>query len=76
MLSVGRAGPADYGEPEGGNTMKILNDLGVRAILALILVCAIVIMVGAKIAVPKELWILATAAVTFYFSNRSTLDKP
>ena len=92
MISVGRAGPADYGEPEkGGNTMfdRLKRDLGIRAILALILVTAFIGIVflllikfgGMEIskdvmAVVMVFSNIVTQAIQSYFSNRQTLDKP
>lgn len=79
MMSVGRAGPANYGDPEeGGIKMfdRLKKDLGIRAILALILVTAFIVMIFMRINVPEGYGALATAAVMFYFANRSTMDKP
>lgn len=55
--------------------MKLFNDIGVRALLALILVFALVLMIFIGKKIPAEFFALVTMAVTFYFANRSTLDK-
>lgn len=54
---------------------RLKKDLGIRAVLALILVVALIVMVFMSRAVPKEYIALVTMAVTFYFANRSTMDK-
>jgi len=55
---------------------RIIRDLGIRAILALILVSSLIVMIFLKMEVPEGFMTLVTAVVTYYFSNRSTLDKP
>ena len=54
---------------------RLKRDFGIRAILALILVCSVVVMIFKGISVPEGFLSLVTAAVVFYFANRSTLDK-
>ncbi len=82
MMTVGRAGPADYGDPEkGGNKVERLKkDLGIRALLALILVVAGVALVTLAMLtgknIPEAFLTMVGMVVQAYFMNRSTLDKP
>lgn len=55
---------------------RIVHDLGIRAILALLMVLSLIIMIFMKVEIPEGFVTLVTAIVTYYFSNRSTLDKP
>ena len=54
---------------------RLKKDLGIRAILALILVCSLVAMIFTGRNVPEGFMSIVTAAVVFYFANRSTIDK-
>jgi hypothetical protein len=75
-VSSSRIGPCDTSEKELIKVDRLKRDLGIRAILALILVVAFIVMIFMRIDVPEGYGALATAAVMFYFANRSTLDKP
>ncbi|GAB4272146.1 hypothetical protein [Thermincola ferriacetica] len=68
---------------------RLKKDLGIRALLALILVTAfigmiyVLLILFGKTTISKDVMAvvaifgnLVTMAVTFYFSNKSTLDKP
>lgn len=60
--------------------MKLIQDFGIRALLALILVVAVVVFVGVSMHtgknIPEAFMGLVSFAVGYYFGNRSTLDKP
>lgn len=55
---------------------RLKRDFGIRAILALILVLGWIAMIFMSVNVPAEYKAVTGASVVFYFSNRSTLDKP
>lgn len=81
MISVGRAGPADYGDSEGGIMVERLKkDLGIRAVLAIVLVVAAVGLVTVSMItgknVPEAFMTMAGMVVQAYFMNRGTLDRP
>lgn len=83
MICIGRAGPADYGDPkEGGNKMfdRLKKDLGIRGLLAIELITAAIVFTGIsmvkQVSIPEAFMGLATFAAGFYFGNRSTMDKP
>jgi len=59
---------------------RLKRDLGIRAALSLILIVSAVVFVGISMftgkTVPESFMVLVAAVVTYYFSNRSTMDKP
>lgn len=55
--------------------MKLIQDFGIRALLAVILVLSMVGMIFTDKNVPEGFITLVSMAVAFYFSNRSTMDK-
>jgi hypothetical protein len=76
-ISIGKAGPANYGEVDKVERLK--KDFGIRAILALILVTAAVIFVGISLYtgknIPEAFMTMVGMVVQAYFMNRATLDK-
>ena len=59
---------------------RLKRDLGIRAILALILVLGAVVFVGISMYtgknIPEAFMTMAGMVIQAYFANRSTLDKP
>jgi len=78
MISVGKAGPANYGEVKRVERLK--RDFGIRALLAFELITATIIFTGIsmikQVNIPEAFMGLAAFAAGFYFGNRSTMDKP
>ena len=74
-VSFSRIGPIEWEEVDKPMFDRLKRDLGIRAILALILVCALVAMVFTRQAIPEAFLTLVSMAVAFYFSNKTTMDK-
>jgi len=79
MLSIGRAGPADYGDPEeGGNSVKLKQDFGVRALIAILLIVGVFVLAGylaVRNRLPSEVLTVLVSTIStlaaFYFGART-----